>query len=89
MVTNQLFSNEDIFSLDNYGYVEKILKSSNEIISEINTDLIMMIKIIRYYGYDDIFAKLGGYKALGEPFLVAFFPLFTLSYLIKLSRIIK
>ena len=46
-------------------------------------------KVLRYFSYADIFAKLGGYKALVSPFFVAFFPFFTLSYLHKLSRIIK
>jgi hypothetical protein len=46
-------------------------------------------RYITYFAYSDIFAKLGGYKALIDPIFFAFFPLFTLSYLHKLSRIIK
>ena len=51
--------------------------------------MLEIIKIMDYFTIANIGAKLGGYKALLEPLLVATFPFFTLSYLVKLSRIIK
>ena len=51
--------------------------------------MLLMKKYMTYITKGDIGAKLGGYKALIEPFFVALFPMFTLSYLIKLARIIK
>jgi len=49
----------------------------------------MLKKFETDFTYSDIFAKLGGYKALVGPLFLAFFPFFTLSYLIKLARVIK
>ena len=51
--------------------------------------MLLMKKYMTYFTYGDIAAKLGGYKALMGPIFVAFFPMFTLSYLIKLARVIK
>jgi hypothetical protein len=48
-----------------------------------------MKKYMTDFTYSDIFAKLGGYKALIGPFFAATFPFFTLSYLVKLARVIK
>jgi len=58
-------------------------------IIRINADMLLLEKYVTHFSYSDIFAKLGGYKALMDPFFMAFFPFFTLSYLHKLSRIIK
>jgi hypothetical protein len=51
--------------------------------------MLMFKKFITYFNYSDMFAKLGGYKALIDPIFYSFFPFFTLSYLLKLARIIK
>ena len=51
--------------------------------------MFLMKKYVTYFAISDIFAKLGGYKALIDPLFMATFPFFTLSYLHKLSRIIK
>lgn len=49
----------------------------------------MLKKSMTYFSYSDILAKLGGYKSILDPIFVAILPFFTLSYLHKLSRIIK
>ena len=64
-------------------------EKSSSIIIKLNTDLNMAISTYDFFTYGDILAKIGGYKAIAEPIFHMFFPLLTLSYLHKLSRIIK
>jgi hypothetical protein len=58
-------------------------------IIDVDVDMMRILTIATYFSIRDIFAKLGGYKALIEPLIGLFVPLLVLSYLYKLARILK
>jgi hypothetical protein len=83
------FKFEDISRQDEFDKIEKFEDNNSEVIFKINADLTKVINVWYYFTISDIFARIGGYKALADPIFAMFFPLMTLSYLHKLSRIIK
>ena len=85
------FHYQNLANVDNFGFLKKRPDKTNhnQFVIRIDADMMRINKIIKYFSYADIFAKLGGYKALIGPLFVALIPFSALSYLHKLSRIIK